>query len=558
MRRSLRLFFFALLLAPVSDVLAQHEGLLQIGDPVHRFLLEQQTASHLPGAHLSHLPLSAYEARQYLDELDARREDLTHRERLDLDYYIGRIPHPLAAQITKRIPFLYRESRSFYTFSGEDFTFEVNPLLYLTYGRAAISDRDLGSSSVSVWQNTRGVRAAGHIGRHVFFETRLEEVQRRDARPLFVKRTSPRLPFTRYNAETGVYDYQIATGIAGLRTRHFEVRFGRDRNRWGPGIGSVLLSNFAPAYDQLQIRTTVWRLQYTNLFAALTDLSPFPDDTYGDQILPRKYAAMHRLEINLPARIQLGLFESIIFASDTTDERRRSRFDISYLNPVIFYRAAEYDRGSPDNVLLGFDVAWTALPGLRLYSQFMLDELVAGKIGRKSWVNKWGWLAGAHVVPRVPGLSVRAEYARLRPYLYSHGRPVNAYVHFNDILGHPAGPNAEDFALFVDYRPKQRIETALALAYTRRGRNTDALNYGSDPTLSYDTRVSDDGITLLQGVRQNLLLAEARATYELLPDLFLGGALIVHSIDDEIDGLDRFIAPTILLHWGLPFQSIRY
>lgn len=551
------LLFLALLAFSVTDALAQQDGLLQIGDPLHRFLLNEQTAGRLPYAHLSHQPLSAYEAQRHLDSLEAVRMLLADRERAALDRFMGRGHHPHAARLNNLLPFLYRDGRSFYSVAGEDYRFEVNPLLYLTYGRARQSEREDRPETAPVWQNTRGVRAAGHIGDHVFFEARVEEVQRRDVRPTFLRRTAPRLPIIRYYADSGVYDYQIATGIVGVRTNHFEVRFGRDRNRWGPGTGSLLLSDYAAAYDQLQIRTTVWRLQYTNLFAAMTDLSPF-DDIIGDQVLPRKYAAMHRLEVNLPARVQLGLFESIVFAPDTSEARRRSGFDLSYLNPVIFYRAAEHDRGSPDNVLLGFDVAWTALPGLRAYTQFMLDELTVSEIGRKSWKNKWGWMVGMHAVLPEPGLSLRLEYARLRPYLYSHGKPYNAYLHFDDLIGHPAGPNAEDVALFVNYIPMPRVEAALNFAYTRRGRNTGDLNYGSDPRLSYDTRVSDSNISLLQGVRQNQLLAEARVTYQLLPDLFVGGALLANAVNDEEDGLDRYVAPLLLLHWGLPFQSVRY
>lgn len=557
--RLLAAFCLAALLAVAlaAPARAQQEGLLQLDGDLHRFLLDQQTAGLLPEAHLSHRPLSAYDAQRYLDSLATRSAALTTTDRQRLAQFRGNAPGPGAAFVRARLPALYRNGTALFSVAADDYGLEVEPLLTFSYGRAQQTERADREATVPVWQNTRGIRIGGHVGKHIFFETRLEENQRRDVRVEYAKKTTPRI--TRASLVDGTtYDYLKAMGVVGFRSEHFEVRLGRDRNHWGPGRSSLVLSNFAPVYDQLQIRTSFWRLQYTNLFTEMEDLTP-PGVTAGDQPLPRKYGAFHRLEINLPARVQLGLFESVIFTPDTTGGvRTRNDLDLSYLNPIIFYRAVERDRGSPDNVLLGADASWVAVPGLKLYTQFMLDELVVGEIGNGSWVNKWGWVAGAHLVNLPPGgLSLRVEYARLRPYLYTHRTGTSSYTHYNDLLGHPAGPNAQDFSVFADYQLTPRIQGALALAYTQRGRGTDSTNVGADPLRSYDTRASDDA-TLLQGIRQNELLVEARASFALLPSLYLEGALRVQSTDDAEQGLDRYVAPFVSLRWGAPFRSVRY
>ena len=66
------------------------------------------------------------------------------------------------------------------------------------------------------------------------------------------------------------------------------------------------------------------------------------------------------------------------------------------------------------------------------------------------------------------------------------------------------------------------------------------------------------GYDLLGGVRQDRWLLEAHAGYELLPELFLEAALRVASVDDAERGLDRYVAPYLMLRWALPFQSRRY
>lgn len=538
---------------------AQQDGLLQLNDPLHRFLHRQHVLGRLPDAFLSHQPLSAYEAQRYLGTLDSLATNTLALSPVDWQLYArfrGEAPGPGIATFRRAMPFAYRNGRDFVSVQHEDYAVQVNPLFYLTYGRARRSTLEGRDASVPVWQNTRGVRASGHIGKHIFFETRLQENQRRDVWPAFqdTVETAPRLGKTKFNEGSQSYDYWFVTGLVGFRSKYFEVRLGRDHNRWGFGRGSLILSNYATTYDQLQIRTTFWRVQYTNLFTSFG--GPTPEQI---EFVPRRYGAFHRLAITLPGHLQVELFETIMYASDDTLGLRDSRFDIAYLNPVIFYRAVEIERADfPDNALLGAGLAWVALPGLRFHTQLLLDELDISQIGKGWWGNKWGWLAGIDVALPLNNLSARFEYARLRPYLYSHRSPTAAYLHFDDLLGHPAGPNAQDVALFLDYQPTTRLRAALNLAYTQRGRNTATENYGSDPSLPSRPRVSDFGVDLLQGVRQNQWLVEAYTGYEFLPDAYLELAVRAESIDDAETGLERYIAPFLMLRWGLPFQSTRY
>lgn len=540
-----------LVLLGAGPVRAQQDGLLQLNDPLHGFLLRQQAAGRLPGAFLSHQPLSAYAARVYLDTLAARADVLPAVDRALLARYRGAADAPGAAGARRRLGFVYPEGEDLFVVRGDGYALRVNPLVYVDLGAAWDGDATRPS-----WAWARGARAAGHVTEYLFFETRLTE-NLEDlawARYDSAGATSPR--HGRISRHGDALGYLTATGVVGLRTNFFEVRLGRDRNRWGPAASSVVLSNYADVYDQLQLRTTVGPFQYVNLFAALTEPRLRPQVEDADYVLPRKYMALHRLAVQLPGHVELGFFESVVFGDDSLGVRRG--FDVSYLNPVIFYRAVERDRGSPDNVLLGFDAAWGLRPGLRLYTQFLLDELTVGEVGKGWWGNKWGWIAGVHLADRpLQGLSARLEVARLRPYLYSHYRPTADYVHYNDPLGHPAGPNAVDVALHLDYRPTVRAFVRLDAAYTVRGRNTATENYGADPLLPYTTRVRDHGVYLLQGVRQRHGLLEAAAGYEVLPGFVLEAGLRGERLDDAERGLSYYLMPSLLWRWNMPYASLR-
>ncbi len=554
--------FFLLLSAPAAQ--AQQEGLLQTDDAFSRALLRQQALGRLPGAFLSAQPLSAYAARAYADSALASSGELGRADRALLRRFAGRVDGPGVGFVQRTLPFLYTDGSSVYSVRAEEYALELAPLATLSYGRARNDGSALigGEGSVPVWQNTRGVRAAGHVGEHVFFESRLLENQRRVARPAFDRTTAPRLGNIKF--PDGTYDYFVATGILGLRSQYFEARLGRDRNRWGFGQTNLFLTDYATVYDQLQLRTSFWHLQYTNLFARFSSFRPAGEPV--DSILPRKYGVFHRLVLDLPGRVQAEVFESVVFASDTTGANRRTGFDFAYLNPVIFYRAVEHDLGSPDNVLLGAGLSWVATPGVQVYGQVLLDELRVEELFNDWWGNRWGYQLGLFLADpglgatRLRDFDLRVEYTRQRPFLYSHRTEATAYLHYGDLLGHPAGPNTSDLAVSASYRPVPHVWAALDLAFTQRGRSPNRSSFGEDPERSYNVRdfSLDDDTPTLHGVRQALVLAEARVGYELLPSLFLEAALRAESVDDAERGLDRYVAPFASLRWGLPFQSVRY
>ncbi len=537
--------------AYVAPAKAQPEGLLQIGDDLQVFLERQQVAGNLPGTFLDLRPLSASEAMRALDTLAAHSENLSELDRELLSRYRGETPGPGVGRLRRLVPALYRDGEHLASAEGDGFRLVFEPLGYFALGPARQTEGPERDPSTSTWQNTRGLRAAGTVGDHFFFETRIEENQRQPVVNQHVVSTAPRLGDVKLQ-DGDTYDYWRAAGVVGYRDRFLEVRFGHDRNRWGFGANSLLLSDYAPSYDQLQARARVWRLQYVTMVMRRTDPRvPLAGQTY----FPSSYGAFHQLTIDLPGRVQASIFESVVFANDTV---RARGFEVAYLNPIIFYRPIEAGLGSPDNVLLGGGLAWNPVDGARAYGELLLDELTVSQLGTDWWGNKFGWLLGAHVAtPWISGLDARIEYARMRPYTYSHRNRPTAYIHYDDILGHPAGPNAEDVTLQLRYRPLPALHAALDVAYTRRGRDTDSLNVGGDPRTPYGTRVSDQA-PFLAGVRQSTWLIEGRVGYELLPGLLAEAALVSESLDDAELGFYRYTAALLQLRWGLPFRSERW
>ena len=561
-----RLFLALALLLLAAPLRAQTDGLLTIDGPLQTFLERQQTRGLIPEAVLAHRPLSADEARPYLDRLAAHPEALSSTDRRLLARFRGEVPGPNVERLQGLFPFLYTDGQTYLSTEGDGYGLQLEPLLYLAAGPVQQSNEAGTDEGITGWRNTRGVRAAGHFGRrdaiHLFFETRVEENQRLDPaadRPVVNARLGER-----YYREDGTFDYWVVTGMAGLRTKFVEARFGRSRNHWGPGQGSLLVSDYGTTYDQLQLRTRVWRLEYVNIFSALADRS-VPRDSVTRQYRAR-YGVFHRLAVHLPGRVQIGLSESAMVAP--TPEDRGPEFYFTYLNPIIFLRAADFEWGSPANMLIAADAQWVALDGVKLYGQFMLDEFRASELfSGDGWVNnKWGALAGFHVAGLgLKDLDIRGEWARVRPYTYASVDAERAYLNGSAYLGHAYGPNAESAAVWASYRPTDRITASAFASVARRGRNEivdgELVNWGGDPVVPYTVGAPNEyGNTVGQGVRLTETRLEGRLSYELLPGLEAELLARYGRLTDEKDATaDRtYTGLYATLRWGLPFQAVRF
>jgi hypothetical protein len=209
----------------------------------------------------------------------------------------------------------------------KDFFLAVNPVLSFQVGGESASDE-------TIFYNKRGVTARGRIANKIGFSTTITDNQERG--PLFFQNRAndfhavPGVGFYKTFKKTG-YDYFDARGYLTFNvTKYIDVQFGYDKNFIGDGYRSLFLSDFGDSYLFLKLNTKIWKFDYQNLFMEL-----MPEYLKsGDNLLDRKYAAMHHLSMNITKWLNVGLFESVVFG-------RKNRFDFEYLNPIIFLRHVE-------------------------------------------------------------------------------------------------------------------------------------------------------------------------------------------------------------------------
>ena len=445
-------------------------------------------------------------------------------------------------------PFLryfYRNKTDLYHFENEHFTLRVNPVLHLEVG---LDNQTDGVRYI----NTRGVQLEGSIDERFGYYAFIGENQARFPGYVIdrIERdiVVPHEVFWKRFKEDG-YDFITARGYLNYAlSKHVEIQLGHDRHVIGDGYRSLVYSDYAPPAFFLKLNTRVWKLHYMNLFQEL--ISEYRRDG-RDALLPKKYMALHRLGINVTDNFNVGLFEQVVFA------RGEGKFELQYLNPIIFYRSIEQALGSEDNAMLGADFRWNIANRLQLYGQLMLDEFLLKEVkaGNGWWANKQAGQLGAKYIDAfgLSNLDLQGEVNIIRPYTYQHRDQYSNYQHYNQPLAHPIGANLYELIGIVRYQPIPRLNlTAKAIA-TRYGQDTDSLNYGGNVLLPYTSRVSAYGNEIGQGVTTNQLFMDLTATFQLRHNVFLDLKQIVRRSDSEVNTLDNNTYYTsFAFRWNIP------
>ncbi len=259
--------------------------------------------------------------------------------------------------------------------------------------------------------------------------------------------------------------------------KYFHLTLGRGKNFFGEGMRSLFLSDNAYSYPYLKLTTTVWKVRYVNLFSAMSDIRG-AGGRWNDADL--KFSSMHYLSWNALKRLNISLFEAIIWQDN--DPAYRRGFDINYLNPVIFYRPTEFSLGSPDNALLGFAVNVRVGHRSLIYSQLMFDEFLLTNVraGEGWYGNKQGVQLGvvSHDAFKQKGLTLRAEFNYVRPFMYTHSDTRQNYAHFNQPLAHPYGSNFWEGLAQADWR-KNRFLLSNVLSFAVLGQDTSTAAHSS-------------------------------------------------------------------------------
>jgi hypothetical protein len=406
---------------------------------------------------------------------------------------------------------------------GDDYWFTLNPILDLQVGKATHSE------AYYTYVNTRAINFRGGLGKQINFSTTIFESQGRFAdyfnryaesikpaggNPAII----PGIGIAK-NFKTDAYDFPLAeANITFTPNKYFDMQLGYGRNFIGDGYRSLLESDGASPYPYFKLDTKFWKIKYTNTFMWLKDVRP---EVTLERTYATKFMANHYLSWNVSNKLNLGFFESVIWTN--TNDRG---FDVSFVNPIIFYRSVEFASSArTGNALLGLTYKYKWNNQVNLYGQFLLDEFSLGDIksGNNSWKNKYGYQLGVKYYNafHIDNLLLQLEYNNVRPYVYSHSNPITNYGHNNQSIGHQWGGNFKEFVAIARYH-KGRCFADIKLTTGTRGLDFDTTeddyNYGGGIYKDYDeSRPFDSGVKIGQGNKTNFFMADIQGGYLINP-----------------------------------------
>lgn len=447
----------------------------------------------------------------------------------------------------------YKNPSDLYAVHTNDFDLHVNPVLGLTIGNDT-------EGSERPFINTRGVQVRGMIDNKVGFYSYIGENQA--IYPQYTRAyiadngVVPHEGFWKKFKDNGVDFFTVRGYISLNATKHINLQFGHDQFSVGNGYRSLILSDFSPAYTFLKMNTKIWKFNYTNLFTQMTaDAFGNAGGSFGSSDFPNKYMAFHHLSINIGKKLNIGVFESIIFGQ--SDSLGNNGYELKYLNPIIFYRAIEQQDGSTDNALLGMDFKWLVLPDISLYGQLVFDEFRLDNLtaGNGWWANKYGIQLGGKYIDAfgIDNLDLQLEGNLVRPYTYSHQSIYTNYAHYRQPLAHPLGANFKEVVAIARYQPIPKLQLTGKIIFATYGKDSTNVNWGGDILKNNRTREQDFNNEIGQGVSTTLTYLDFTASYQFKHNLFIDFKQVIRnqkSDDDQLDQNTNF--SSVSLRWNIP------
>lgn len=478
----------------------EHNSQLNIPFTHQRYVDYEYAMHKAKGTHTASKPYTYKDVSQYYDLTEAKKKFLKPQIR---SWTGNKIWNEHLLQVKKK-----------------EFWFTLDFLLDVQLGKD-------NSSQSYTYNNSRVLTVNGGLGNNFSYSATIYESQGRFAdyinsfisnpstitRPKFSEGLVPGRGKAK-GFKTDSFDYPVAEGYLSYTPNKFmQFQFGNGKNFIGDGYRSFVLSDVSSPTTYLKMKVDFWKLQYTNIWMWNTEPSLVTVSNPNEHA--RKYVAAHYLSINLTEKFNIGLFETAISSGE-------QGFDAGFLNPIMFYRALEFNRGEDaGNAIVGLTTKYKLNDNLSLYSQLVIDEFSVGNLGNLGdWRNKFAYQLGAKYFNafNVDDLFLQLEYNHARPYTFAHKSPILNYGNYSQPLGHLWGANFWEVVAIGRYK-QDRWSGSAKIILGKKGFDyqNQAVSYGGDIYQSYEDRFGDTGNELAQGNTANIFIVDLQGNYLLNP-----------------------------------------
>lgn len=436
------------------------------------------------------------------------------------------------------------------------FHLTIDPLFHFELGK------DLKDSiDEKLYKNIRGILVRGDIGKNFSFESSFLENQASFARYIddYILGTDTAFKNTTYYPyhvipgqgrskvfKKNGYDFGYSSGYVSYSPNsHFNFQFGHGKHFVGDGYRSLLLSDNPFNYPFVRITSSFRNLQYTNLYTSFINLTDGGVKTAPgtERLFQKKAASFQLLSWNVHKKIQIGLFQGMIWKA--SDKMNRQQIDWNYFNPLIFANAGIYSLSHENNIIIGTTLKLKITRSISLYGQYMIDD------AKKDVYNKNGWQTGVKYFNAmgIPNLHFQLEYNQVRPYSYSARNVSQSYTHYNQPLAHPFGANFREGILFLNYQIGNFF-AELKFNWAYSGIN-HVQNFGSSPFLSDTLNIPKGNISFPFGHQKSLIHTNFHAGYLVNPSTNFNIIMGISTRSETKDASAAMQHHTNIIYFGI-------
>ncbi|MBT4484250.1 MAG: hypothetical protein HOC71_11315 [Candidatus Latescibacteria bacterium] len=509
---------------------AEPSSYLPVGHRAYDFL-EQMEHKFNPGgmalklAHMGTKPVIRSKIARLLYELEQEKEILTRVEREELGFLLDEFEadyypmseldwdakRPLEIMPAFLHNLLYRNRRNMFVTFGDTYSLFLDPVIVR---KAQLGTMRGSSKEDNVFTSTNGFILRGTVGDNIGFHIDVRDSKEWGSRdyPEDTSTTMAGRGYAGFKGDRAEFDETYAH--LAYTKGPFVLSYGRDRNVWGRGRqGTLIMSRYGAPYDMIRLEAEFWKLNFM-FFAAEIEQHPSvakfyyrnPPGVFSDSVTVKKRISGHRIEINFSDRLSIGLHETVVYGG---------RWDMAYLNPLIFLKGAEHANDDHDNAAMGMDFRLFLRRNSSVYGEFFIDDITTTKLGTGWYGNKLAYQIGTFYLEPLglKDMDFRMEYTRINPWVYTHRYSINSYTHYGDVLGFQTGPNSDEFSAELRKRFTRKFHSAFYFVRHRHG------SVGGDPLQGF-TAGDSKKVKFLDGTLEKTTALGINLSYEICWELF--------------------------------------
>lgn len=276
--------------------------------------------------------------------------------------------------------------------------------------------------------------------------------------------------------------------------------FSRTPRNWGLGEDSIILSGQARPFLGLEVHAEIFEwMDYAVLVGTLENSG----SSGADGWLNQKMITQKNVDMRPFPWLYIGIHEGVVWPK---------RFELGYINPLIFSSLYQGMGGDFDNIIGGITLGGRVPGYAEAFATVYLDEFSPNERGIKDFFervrNLFSVQAGVRgVVPGVPYGTLLLQYTKIEPFTYTHPPTATPWIQpyggkepyqsfISDGYGVPSrlDPNSDEMLARFKFAPLPEVFISVGYQYIRHG------HYGGFYNMPLKAYSSTNGSILPDGM----------------------------------------------------------